>query len=337
MSDFENHIKLGHVCIRDINTSMWSRVSRHDHWKELRAWVQGTEMEEGWLHFSEGVPSFFLKRNGEKEYLKTFTPLVVGGYNMLTSRHDGNPDKLSMYESELSSSGKYRYWRNRVDNVAKAVSKADVLGACEITHHMMHDILERNPSMSASEIVLKPENNDGSVVFYNRARLDFQGQTSQILTHKRTQFALACLFRDLDTGARFWFVVLHLKSDGMGYNGSEEPLRVKQAMAAVKFINSLENLPCVIVGDLNSDQFLCDSWIASHTPHVKEVFRASGFESYIPMVTTYNHFERRCFDYILGRCVSHIQSNVPSVKSVCPNSTQGSDHLPVYSEVFVWS
>lgn len=336
MSDFKSFIKSGHVCIREAGTGTWTKVSRHDHWRELRAWAQGNKLEKGWLHFAGGIPSYFLKRSGDKEYLKPFAPLVVGGYNMLTSRHDGDPDKLSVYESELSASGKYRYWRNRTGNVANAVSKAHALGACEISHHMMQDVLDRNPSMSASEIVLKPENYDGSVVFYNGTRLELQRQTSHVLTHKRTQFALACLFRDLETGARFWFVVLHLKSDGMGANGSEEAVRVKQALASVKFINTLENLPCVIVGDLNSDQFLCDSWIASHTPHVKQVFQASGFESYIPMVPTYFHFDRRCFDYILGRRVSHIKWDVPIVNGICPNSTQGSDHLPVYSEVFVW-
>ena len=210
-----------------------------------------------------------------------------------------------------------------------------VIGACEITHHMMTDVLDRNPSLRAGDLVLKRGNYDGSVVFYHKTRRTLKKQTSR--THSRPQFSHSCLFHDNETGARFWFVVLHLKSDGGDRNGAQESVRVTQAVAAVKFIDSLDDAPCVIVGDLNSDQFLCDSWIASHTPHVRQVFQMAGFESYIPMVPTYLHFDKCCFDYILGRRVSHVDWNVPKPKGVCPNASQGSDHLPVYSDVFVWT
>ena len=321
---------------QDASTGVGASL-REDHWESSargpRGWGGGLAPLT-----SSGAPSYFLKRSGHKEHLKIGTPITVGGYNVLTSTHDGDLDALSVFERELSASGKHRYWVRRVDNVARAIAKAHVMGACEITRFMRDDVLERNPHLAASDLVVKPGNYDGSTVFYDRARFVLEDQRSVVLTPPKTQLALACLLRDrkAGSGVRFWIVVLHLKSDGGGANGSQESVRVSQAHAAIRFLRTLEDHPCIIVGDLNSDAFLCNGWLASQRPHVKQVLEGAGFESILPLVPTYLHFDRCCFDYILGRNISPLSWHVPTAKGPCPNATQGSDHLPVYADLIVW-
>ena len=214
------------------------------------------------------------------------------------------------------------------------------MGACEMTHFMLQDVLRRNPTMRSSRLALKPGNYDGSVVLYDATRLTLLSQFTKRLLSNMVQVALVCKFRDEVMQTEFSFTVLHLKSDGMEDNGALESVRVRQARAALDLLETSSSplLPKIVVGDFNSDGYLVKKWKASHTPHVQRVFEDAHYESFLPTtVPTYLHFGTRCFDYIMGSPMVHSlhRSQVPIASSPCPNATQGSDHLPIYAEVFV--
>lgn len=310
----------------------WHRVEREDQQRELRRWARGEPREKGWLVLQNGVPSHFLKSNGSKEPLKIEGGLSVVGYNILTSTEDGDPNELSVYEYELHASGKYRYWKNRVDNVARALRSCDVAGLCEATTPMLHDLVTRCPHLRVVSQALKPGNYDGSAILVNHERVEVQKTVKGVLESGMAQVLLASLLKDKASGDEFWCVVLHLKSDGSGAHGGKEMVRVGQAKRALKRIDALTpRRPVVVVGDLNSDRFLYPAFEEKGRPHVLQVFHE--FESALPLKPTYHHWERAAFDHILLRGAVAVDAHVPDSGGTAPNKTQGSDHLPVKATI----
>jgi endonuclease/exonuclease/phosphatase family metal-dependent hydrolase len=133
---------------------------------------------------------------------------------------------------------------------------------------------------------------------------------------------------------QFWFVVLHLKSDGMGAHGSLEARRVEEAKVALHKIESLTpKRPVVVVGDLNSDRFLYKTFEQKKIRHVMNVFE--DFDCVLPLQPTYRHWTRAAFDHILVRGATVAKTFVPVSNEVAPNSRQGSDHFPVYADLVI--
>lgn len=312
--------------------SLYTTLERVDQYKELSHWLKGNALEEGWLIFKKGLPSHFVKTNGNKEYLKVDPPLAVMGYNVLTSRHDGDETKLSMYEEELYTSGKFRYWAHRKSNIAKAVTKADVIGLCEATPHMIEYVLSKNSGHGLVAFREKEHNYDGSAILVNNSRCKVLKTMSSVLQKGFAQVFLACLVQDKITKTHFWIVVLHLKSDGSQEHGSMEDRRVQEAHAALARINSLTpKEPVVIVGDMNSDRFMYPYFEERGITHVMDVF--DDFKSVLPLQPTYNHWNEAAFDHILVRDGTAVDTHVPQSHNVAPNALQGSDHLPVYADL----
>jgi len=326
-------VEQGRVYIVPGGATEWRRVERVDQLRELRRWARVEERERGWLILKDGVPSHFVKSNGTDEPLKIEdSSLTVLGYNLLTSTEDGNPHELSVYEEELGASGKHRYWKNRKDNAAKALNGCHVVGLCEATVHMLRDLVELKPHLRIAHHALKPGDFDGSAVLVDHSRIRVRKSVRQQLMTGMSQIFLASLLEDTDTGTVFWFVVLHLQSDGFGAHGSREYVRVKQATRAAKMIDKLQpRAPTVVVGDLNSDRFLYPAFEEHGQPHVLNVF--SEFSSALPLKPTYHHYGRAAFDHILVRGADVVQAYVPDAGGVCPNEKQGSDHLPVRATV----
>lgn len=321
------------------SSGTWTLVSREDQRRELQRWASGKPLEKGWLRVrSSGTPHSFVRRNGDVEELCLVHPLRLCTYNLLTSTHNGDPNRLSVYEEALEASGPYRAWSRRRHNVSAALAKAHLSGVCEATEHMLRDVLRDNAHLRLAAFATKPDNYDGSAVLYDPSRITVRKTETQQLMPQHAQIAIACLCVDRTTDAEFWFVVLHLKSDGGGYNGSKERLRVQQAEAVLAFVDKQlhPQRPCVLAGDLNSDQSLVPEWTIKNVPHVKRTLETASFVSLVPPTVTYLHFDRSHFDYIFARSVSKLSHHVPSAKAPCPNKQQGSDHLPVYADVFVW-
>lgn len=324
----------GKVFVIPGGATEWRRVERIDQQQELKRWARKEPRETGWLVTANGIPSHFLKSNGTTEPLRVDAELTVMGYNLLTSTEDGDEERLSMYERELSSSGKYRYWANRRKNVCRAVRNAHVVGLCEATKHMVRDILHANAHLHLAKFGLKLGEYDGSAILVDESRINVLKSVHQPLTGNMTQILLASLLEDKETGHAFWFVVLHLKSDGSGPHGGKEGVRVDQAMRCLSIIDKLEpRAPVVLVGDLNSDRFLYPAFEDAQQHHVMHVFHE--FTSVLPLKPTYHHWTRAAFDHILLRNASATGTHVPDSGGVCPNATQGSDHLPVKATVVI--
>ena len=281
-----------------------------------------------------GVPDHFQKSDGSQEPLRIDAELTVVGYNILTSTPDGNPKDLSLFERELRSSGKYRYWIHRRENVSRAVRYAHVVGLCEATEHMVRDVLSANSHLRLASFGLKVGEYDGSAILVDESRIKVLQTVRRPLTNGMTQILLASLLKDKDTNRLFWFVVLHLKSDGSGVHGGKEEVRVAQAKRALSIIDHLTpSVPVVIVGDLNSDRFLYPALEDAGRRHVMNVFRE--FQCVLPLTPTYHHWMRAAFDHILLRGADAVSTHVPDAGGVCPNATQGSDHLPVKATIVV--
>lgn len=312
----------------------WQRVDRLDQQQELKSWAKDEPREKGWLVTKGGVPSHFNKSNGDREVLRIDSTLTVLGYNILTAREDGNPKKLSMFERELEASGIYRYWENRRPNITRAIRNAHVIGLCEATHHMVNDLLVDNARMSLACHELKVGEYDGSAVLVDEARIEVVDTVQRQLVSSMVQILVACLLRDRDTDRLFWFVVLHLKSDGSGAHGGKEDVRVMQAK---RVYSAIENFhppaPVVIVGDLNSDRFLYPSFDEQGQSHVLDVFH--DYKCVLPLQPTYHHWNRAAFDHILLRNADAVKTHVPASGGVCPNDKQGSDHLPVKADIVI--
>lgn len=308
-------------------------MERVDQRNELKRWARDEPREKGWLHLHKGVPSFFMKSNGQREPLRIDVELKVLGYNILTSTQDGNLDKLSIFEQELTSSGKYRYWKHRRENVARALSNCHVIGLCECTDHMLDDLLQQHPHLASAQLSLKVGEYDGSAILVDERRIRVLRNVYQPLTSHMTQVLVASLLEDVQTNTVFWFVVLHLKSDGSGVHGGKEQVRVQQAKRALELIDRFEpsSTPVVIVGDLNSDRFLYPAFDEKGASHVMDVF--SSFQSVLPLQPTYHHYGRAAFDHILLRGADATRTFVPEAGGVCPNESQGSDHLPVRANI----
>lgn len=312
----------------------WRIVERVDQERELKRWARGEPRESGWLILHKGVPSHFKKTDGSKEPLKIATELTVMGYNILTSTSDGNLKKLSMYEEDLERSGKYRYWGKRRERVSRAVHGAHVVGLCEATVHMIKDIVAANKHLSLATFETKIGEYDGSAILVDASRVNVLETVVTPIASGMTQILLAALLQDTHTGRVFWFVVLHLKSDGSGPHGGKENVRVAQAKRCLSQIDRLEPpAPVVVVGDLNSDRFLYPAFEEKGQPHVMSVFR--GFTCPLPLAPTYHHWNRAAFDHILLRGASATSTHVPDSGGVCPNATQGSDHLPVRANLVI--
>lgn len=313
----------------------WRRVERVDQRNELKRWARKQPREQGWLMLKHGVPSHFTKTNGQEEPLRIDAELTIVGYNVLTSTPNGDPHALSVYERDLSASGKYRYWAHRRANVSRAVRPAHVAGLCEATEHMVQDILHSNAHLHLAAFALKVDQYDGAAILVDAARVSVLQTVRRVLTSGKTQILLACLLADSETGNVFWFVVLHLKSDGAGPHGGQEGVRVKQAKRAVSIIDAFDPpAPVVVVGDLNSDRFLYPAFEDAGERHAVDAFR--GFTSVLPLAPTYHHYHRAAFDHILLRGASATATRVPELgKEVCPNATQGSDHLPVQANIVI--
>lgn len=309
----------------------WMPVRRADQLAELERWATGKPREKGWLHLAGGVPSHFVKRNGEQELLRTCAPLKLLTYNVLTSTPDGDADQLSVFERELEGSGKYRFWRHRRDRVRAALRGQHVVGLVEVTRHMLADI--QGPLQQVA-FYLKPGNYDGSAVLIDTTRLSHVRTIVKPLHDDgRPQFLLATLLHDRAEDLDFWLVVLHLKSDGLDANGSKEGVRVAEAHRAYEVIQKeMRDHPVVVVGDLNSDAFLHPVFEAQQRPHVLTKF--PGFTSVLPVRPTYVHFgPSKAFDYVLVRRGQAVRTRVPEAHAPCPNEMQGSDHLPCYAEL----
>jgi endonuclease/exonuclease/phosphatase family metal-dependent hydrolase len=316
-------IRAGHVFVIPGGAKAWRPVERLDQLAELDRWRKGEPREKGWLILKSGVPSHFVKRDGTTEPLAVNHPLRIVAYNLLTSTADGDENALSMFERELTASGKYRYWKNRKQNVIDAVRRSHVAGLCEVTRPMLKDVLA-GTGLKAAAFALKVDQYDGSAIL-----VDPCVTVREVVTHRLggTQILLAARLR---MDAEFWFVVLHLKSDGTSAHGSLEHVRVKQARAANKFLDTLSPLPIVVVGDFNSDRFLYPGFRERGTTHVMEVF--DTYESVLPLAPTYTHYREAAFDHIIIRGGFATNTHVPA-SGVAPNSQQGSDHLPVYADV----
>lgn len=326
----------GKVFIIPGGATEWRRVLRVDQLRELRRWAHDEPRESGWLILNGGVPSHFTKRDGNVEPLKIDTELAVMGYNILTSTPDGNLQSLSMYERELHSSGKYRYWANRRTNVCRAVRGTHVAGLCEATEPMLHDILSNNTHQILAAFERKVGEYDGSAILVDASRINVLQTVRHTLTSGMTQVLLGALLEDTETGRIFWFVVLHLKSDGSGPHGGKEDVRVRQAARALRIIDALQPpAPVVVVGDLNSDRFLYPAFEDAGQRHVMDVFR--GFDCVLPLTPTYHHWNRAAFDHILLRGADATSVHVPESGGLCPNATQGSDHLPVRAKIVIHS
>lgn len=324
----------GHVYIIPGGATKWRRVERADQLKELKRWARGQPREAGWLATKGGVPTHFNKSDGSQEPLRIDTELTVLGYNILTSTPDGNPNKLSIFERELDSSGKFRYWAHRRANVARAVRGAHAIGLCEATEHMVRDILANNAHLALAHFAPKVGEYDGSAILVDQSRVRVQKVADKPLTAGMTQILVAALLQDAETGRAFWFVMLHLKSDGSGHHGGKEDVRVKQAARALRIVDKLDPpAPVVLVGDLNSDRFLHPAFEDAGQSHVLDVFH--GFTCPLPLVPTYHHWNRAAFDYVLLRGADATGAHVPDSGGVCPNSTQGSDHLPVRANIVI--
>jgi endonuclease/exonuclease/phosphatase family metal-dependent hydrolase len=279
-----------------------------------------------------GVPSYFKKRDGNEEPLRIFPEVTVLGYNILTSTSNGDPSQLSMFERELKGSGIYRYWENRRANVCRAVRNAHVIGLCEATYHMIQDILIKNEHLQSAVFGLKVGEYDGSAILVDVSRINVHRTVHMPLTSGMTQVLVAALLEDMETGIKFWFVVLHLKSDGSGSHGGMEAVRVKQARRCLSIIDKLgTRAPVVIVGDLNSDRFMYPCFEDANQDHVMNVFHE--FESVLPLRPTYDHWNRAAFDHILVRDAHVTETHVPNSGGICPNAAQGSDHLPVKAKI----
>ena len=324
----------GKVFIIPGGATKWRRVERVDQLKELRRWARAQPRESGWLITKGGVPSYFKKSDGSEEPLRIDTELTVMGYNILTSTPDGSMNQLSVYERELNSSGKYRYWKNRRENVSRAIHNSHVVGMCEATPHTVKDLLNANSHHQLAAFGLKVGEYDGSAILVDKSRINVLQTVQKPLAASETQILLAALLEDTETGRIFWFVVLHLKSDGSGPHGGKERVRVKQAIRCLSIIDNFNtSAPVVIVGDLNSDRFLYPAFEDTGQRHVMNVFQ--DFECVLPLVPTYHHWNRAAFDHILIRGADVTVTHVPETGSICPNDTQGSDHLPVKAKVVI--
>jgi endonuclease/exonuclease/phosphatase family metal-dependent hydrolase len=326
----------GKVFIIPGGATEWRRVERVDQLKELKRWARGQQRETGWLITKGGVPSYFNKSDGRKEPLKIDTELTVMGYNILTSTLDGNINQLSIYEKGLNSSGKYRYWKNRRENVSRAVRNSNVVGLCEATEHMVKDLLNANAHLQLALFGLKVGQYDGSAILVDKSRINVLQTVKKPLTTSDTQILLAALLEDTTTGKIFWFVVLHLVSDGAGPHGGKERVRVHQAMRCLSIIDKFDtSAPVVIVGDLNSDRFLYPAFEDAGQRHVMNVFH--NYKCILPLVPTYHHWNRAAFDHILIRGADVTDTHIPDSGGICPNDTQGSDHLPVKAKLVIHS
>lgn len=313
----------------------WRRVERVDQRKELRRWAREEPRESGWLIVKGGVPSHFKKSSGVEEPLRIEADLTVLGYNILTSTPDGDLDRLSIFERELERSGKYRYWAHRRANVCRAVRGAHVVGLCEATEHMVGDILHANPHLDLAAFGLKAQGEyDGSAILVDKARVKVRKTLRKPVTPGMSQILLTSLLEDADTGRIFWFVVLHLKSDGSGAHGGKEDVRVKQSLRCLSIIDALvPAAPVVVVGDLNSDRLLYPAFEDAGRHHVMDVFRE--FACVLPKQPTYHHWTKAAFDHILLRGADATNTHVPDSGGICPNATQGSDHLPVRANIVI--
>lgn len=324
----------GRVFIIPGGGTEWRRVERVDQLRELKRWARGEPRESGWLMITNGIPSHFNKISGVKEPLRVDVELTVMGYNVLTSTQDGDLTKLSRYERDLKSSGKYRYWANRRTNVCRAVRNAHVVGLCEVTEHMLNDILRENTHLRLARFEFKIGEYDGSAILVDESRVIVHRTVKRSITPGMTQILVASLIEDVETGNMCWFVVLHLKSDGSGAHGGMESERVNQSKRCLSMIDKLDpGVPVVVVGDLNSDRFMYPAFEDAKQQHVMNVFHE--FKSVLPLVPTYHHWNRAAFDHILLRGADVMSTHVPESGGICPNATQGSDHLPVKANIVI--
>lgn len=327
------------VLVRSAKATAWRPLERLDQQSELRRWSKGQPREKGWLILSSaGVPSHFVNSQGIKEPLRVAHPLSVVGYNILTSTPDGNPKSLSIFEQDLTNTlKKYRYWAHRRPLVSRALTGASVVGLCEATSHMIADVLRDHPGrLALVRHGLKVGEYDGSAILVDPTRLAVETTHLQALDPKggATQIFLGARLRDRVTGARFWFVVLHLKSDGMGMHMSKEHVRVQQAERARRILDTVCDAPVIVVGDFNSDRLYHAACDDAGQRHVGRVL--GDFAHALPLVPTYDHFHRAAFDYILVRGAVFVHSaHVPASGGHAPNALQGSDHLPVHADLVV--
>ena len=306
----------------------WRALERLDQWRELSKWAHSQPLEPGWLHLRKGVPLYFLRRNGAVERLAVCPALRVGAYNALASTHDGDPNALSVFERELTESGKYRYWRHRRNNVVAAFANVDVMGACEMTKHMTREVAQR-ASLTPIAFQVKPGEADGTAVFVNASRIAVHAVRTKRLLPPYRQIAVLCELYDKVQRARFVFVMLHLKSDGLNDHGSLESVRVEQARALRRMLAPYDALPVVIAGDLNSDR-LADL----PSPTVLDVF--PEYASVLPLQPTYWHFGKAAFDHILVAHAHAVRARVPqATQGPLPSARHGSDHLPVYADLIL--
>ena len=330
---WQDAIRKNTVSIISGGCSTWSKLDRIDQITELKRWANDEPREKGWLVLQNGVPDHFVKSDGTKEPLKVQESLTVLGYNILTSTQDGDPNKLSMFERGLEASGKYRYWKNRVGNVSKTLKKCHVVGLCEATTPMIKDLL-RLTNLALASQALKIGEYDGSAILIDSERIRVERSVTKQLEAGKTQVLLASYLHDTVTDSRFWFVVLHLKSDGTGPHGGKEKQRVAQAERAKTIIDKLfPSAPTIIVGDLNSDRFLYKGFDEKGIRHVMDVFHS--FDCVLPLKPTYHHYGRAAFDHILLRGAAAVSTHVPDSGGTAPNATQGSDHLPVRADVMI--
>ena len=270
--------------------------------------------------------------------------IKVCGYNILTSTKNGDFNFLSSYEDELiKNSGSYVFWKHRRENIFHSFHDCDVVGLCESTKHTIKDITDNVKTLTCVNFTQKPQETglwDGSSILINVEKVKSIHTVSYQLQEDMAQMVSGCLLEEKKSEKRFWFFVLHLKSDGSKWHGSLESIRVRQTELFLNRCKKLKpsNLPIVVVGDLNSDRNMHDSFETQGRLHVLSAFRNHGFKNTLPTQTTYNHFRQAMFDYILVKgnlkCIS---SFIPTLttKKACPNKDQGSDHLPVYATLEV--
>ncbi len=89
----------------------------------------------------------------------------------------------------------------------------------------------------------------------------------------------------------------------------------------------------MVAGDLNSDRLdyysLVKEWMENQ--EYSDVFEGYKNNNYI----TYNHWQQSIFDYIfINGPIKTTSRYIPVSNKLMPNEEQGSDHFPLYCQLY---
>lgn len=329
--EWRRAVREGRVLVLE-SRHKWTALEDGGAWKALREWADESESTDTWTRAYDGVPTH-VRVGGAKTRVRVAYPLAMCAYNVLAAAPSGDRDEVSVFEAGLIASPGYQTWRARRANVSRAMCGTHVVACCEVTAHTLRDVAD-DTGLTVVAFAPKRGQADGSAVLIDERRVRVEGPP-RVFSLGGVQVGLACSLYDKSQRASFVVVALHLKSDGADAHGSHETLRVAQADVVHRLLSRV-SVPVMVMGDLNSDAYLHATMTAQGQRHVLDVF--ADFRSVLPLAPTYHHHHQAAFDYILlrGR-VNAWSTHVPTTTTVCPNRTQGSDHLPVYAHVVLQS